>query len=121
MADELKWFLKDRVGIFCDISIENMSTSYAVRLALSKTTCIDSAMPLWSCACLYNNSKWCLPSVFSPSACTCYLNSAACLYKHELLRETFLQQLCSKKLSFLFNVHACGNSLISFLYIFCVG
>ena len=47
-------------------SFKNMPTSHAFSLALFKYTCSDPAMLLLSCACLCNNSKWCLPSFFSP-------------------------------------------------------
>ena len=55
-------------------------------LALVICVCSDSAMPLLSCTCLCNNSKWCLavPSFVSPSSCTvlllrCFLlNITAC-------------------------------------------
>ena len=43
----------------CDIF---MPISHTVSLALILYTCSDSAVPLLSCACLCNNSKWCLPS-----------------------------------------------------------
>ena len=75
MGDELKWLLKEGGGrIFesCDISLENTPTTHAVSLALVICACSDSAMPLLSCACLLNNSKWCLPSFVSPS-CTVLL------------------------------------------------
>ena len=72
MGDELKW-LKEEVGVFsesCDISLQNMPTSHTVSLALFIYACCDSAILLLSCACLCNNSKWCLPSFVSPSSYT---------------------------------------------------
>ena len=67
VGDELKW------GIFesCDISLENTPTSHAVSPALFMYS--DSTMLILSCAWLYNNSKWCLPSIVSPSSCTLLL------------------------------------------------
>ena len=44
-----------------------------VTLALFMYTCCDSSMPLLSCICLCNSSKWCLPSFVSPSSCTVLL------------------------------------------------
>ena len=63
-------------GCIFEMSLQNMPTSRAVSLALFMYACCDSAMPLLSCACLCNNSKWCLPSFVSPSSYTvlqCYL------------------------------------------------
>ena len=36
-------------------------------------SCSDSAKALLSSACLHNNSKWCRPSLVSPSSCTVLL------------------------------------------------
>ena len=98
MDDELKWLLNQGGGhIFesCDISLENTPTLHAVSLALDICACSDSAMPLLSCACLCNNSKWCLPSFVSPSSCTvlllgCFLlNITACSTAAQLGGYTF--------------------------------
>ena len=57
------------------------SSVYSLHLRMQR----DFAMPVLSCACLCNNSNWCLPFV-SPSSCTvlllwCFLlNITACSY-----------------------------------------
>ena len=110
MGDEPKWLLKEGGGcIFesCDISLENTPTSHAVSLVLVICTCSDSALPLLSCACFTDNSKWCLPSFVSPSSCTVLLLRCFLLnILHALLHKWVgvlsrvkhpLQQLHSKK------------------------
>ena len=71
MGNELKWLLK--VGVFSRVVIKyahlTPHTSHAVSLHLFAYSFGDSALPLLSCACLHNNSKWYLPSFVSPSSC----------------------------------------------------
>ena len=62
-----------RIFESCDISLDNTPTSHSVSLALVICACCDSSMPLLSCTCLCNNSKWCLLSFVSPSSCTVVL------------------------------------------------
>ena len=71
----LKWYLKEGVGIFSRVVIflSTIRPPHTVSLALVICTCSDSVMPLLLCACLCNNSKWCLPSFVSPSSCTVLL------------------------------------------------
>ena len=90
MGDELKWLLKEGGGrIFesCYISLESTPTSHS--LALVICACNDSAMPLLSCACLCNNSKW----LVHPLAQCCLPQLGGVL----LREEHPLQQLHSKK------------------------
>ena len=56
-----------RVVIFRPIYV-HMQTSIN-----SMYTCGASVVPLLSCICLCNNSKWCLPSFVSPSSCSALL------------------------------------------------
>ena len=67
---------------------------HTVSLALVIWACSDSAMPLLSCACLCNNSKWCLPSFVSPSSCTvlflhCFLLNITVCTAAQLSGRTF--------------------------------
>ena len=62
---------KRGVGVFLRVVIyplKNTPTSHAVSLAL---LCMHAVMPLLSC--ISNSSKWCLPSLVSPSSCTVLL------------------------------------------------
>ena len=66
MGDELRWQGGERIFESCDISLEKTPTSHGVySLALVMYACSDSAMLLLSCACLYKNSKLCLPSFYA--------------------------------------------------------
>ena len=86
MSDELKWLLKEGVGVFSRVlifllKIRPLHTQSSLCVIC---TCSDFAMPLLSCACLCNNSKSCLPSFVSSFPCTallllCFLlNITAC-------------------------------------------
>ena len=85
MGDELMWLLKEGVVYFRELLYFSRKYTHLTHsLALVICACSDSAMSLLSCACLCNNSKWCLLSFVSPSSCTvlllcCFLlNITAC-------------------------------------------
>ena len=90
------WHWGEHIFGSCNIALENMPTS--------RMPCSDSEIPctylliqyasFLSCTCLYNDSKWCLPSIVSPSSCTALL--LWCFLLGILQRETWKSTLCIK-------------------------